>query len=683
MTLRRLLLLVTLFVIGHSCKTMAQEDGHSPNKIQQENARRKNKAILKRKDSFFGLHFDFHALPDDEHIGRTLTYGMIDSLLKAVHPDFIQVDCKGHPGISSYPTKVGTPAKSFDKDPLKLWRELTRKYGVALYVHYSGVYEKQAVRLHPEWAALNAAGKMDSDKISVHSGYVDELLIPQLKELSRDYGVDGVWVDGDCWAVVPDYSPAALKAFRAETGMTSIPRSSKDSGYARFLDFNRQSFLNYVQRYASAMHAFNPGFQVASNWAFSSFMPQPVTVDVDFLSGDLTPVNSLNNAAFEGRCLASQGKAYGKPWDIMSWGFTLNWDRQGLQTKKSAIQLEQEAAEIISMGGGFQCYFTQNRDASIKPWEIPTMKGLGDFVQACRAFCKGAIPVPQVAILYSGATHERETRNIFTNGGLERIKGITTALLDGQEAVEIKMEHHLHGNMQQYPLIVIPEWDWLADSLRNELLSYVSHGGRLLVIGTEATRLFEKEAGIRLEGQATANKIQYLGYDKDMAAIQGDYQPVELLTGTRSFGMLYDQQDLRFNARAAASIADYGKGQIACVFANMGENYQNNTSSLERDFLNGLLRELFARPMVSVSGSHLVHLAVNRLGTKCVIHLINTAGQHANKNFYSYDEIPAVGPLTLRIRMNKPNRLMLQPENRPLPFSYEKGEVMVKLPQLR
>ncbi|MDP4132322.1 MAG: hypothetical protein Q8939_19360, partial [Bacteroidota bacterium] len=64
MTLRRLLLLVTLFVIGHSCKTMAQEDGHSPNKIQQENARRKNKAILKRKDSFFGLHFDFHALPD-------------------------------------------------------------------------------------------------------------------------------------------------------------------------------------------------------------------------------------------------------------------------------------------------------------------------------------------------------------------------------------------------------------------------------------------------------------------------------------------------------------------------------------------------------------------------------------------------------------------------------------------
>jgi hypothetical protein len=492
-----------------------------------------------------------------------------------------------------------------------------------------------------------------------------------------------VWVDGDCWAVVPDYSPAALKAFQAETGITSIPRSSKDSGYARFLNFNRQSFLNYVQRYASAMHAFNPDFQVASNWSFSSFMPQPVTVDVDFLSGDLTPVNSLNNAAFEGRCLASQGQAYEKPWDIMSWGFTLNWDRQALQTKKSAIQLEQEAAEIISMGGGFQCYFTQNRDASIKPWEIPTMKDLGHFVQARRAFCKGAIPVPQVAILYSGATHERETQNIFTNGGLERIKGITTALLDGQQAVEIKMEHHLHGNMQQYPLIVIPEWDWLADSLRNELLSYVSRGGRLLVIGAEATRLFEKEAGIRLEGHAAVNKMQYLGYDKDMAAIQGDYQPVELLAGTRSFGMLYDQQDLRFSSRPAASIADYGKGQIACVFANMGENYQNNTSSLERDFLNGLVGELFTTPMVSVSGSHLVHLAVNRLGTKRVIHLINTAGQHANRNFYSYDEIPAVGPLTVRIKMNKPVRLMLQPENKPLPFRYEKGEVMVKLPELR
>lgn len=688
---------------------------------------------LKRKDSFFGLHFDFHAVTDDQHIGRTLTYGMIDSLLTEVRPDFIQVDCKGHPGISSYPTKVGTAATSFDKDPLRLWREVTRRHGVALYVHYSGVYDKQALKLHPDWAAMNSKGSMSSDNTSVFGPYADQLLIPQLKELSREYGIDGVWVDGDCWATVPDYGAAALKAFREQTGANKAPHqpvsNEYDSLYGQWMNFHRQAFLNYVQHYTSVMHSFNPDFQVASNWAFSSFIPRPVSVDVDFLSGDLTPVNSLNNAAFEGRCLASQAQAYNKPWDIMSWSFTLNWET-GLQTKKSAAQLEQEAAEIISMGGGFQCYFTQNRDASIKPWQIPTMAGLSSFVQARRKFCKGAIPVPQIAVLYSGAAHERRTREVFSNGGLERMMGITTALLDGQQAVEIKMEHHLHGKMNQYPLIVVPEWDWLPDPFRDELLQYVAGGGKLLVIGAKATRLFAKEAGLRLYGngdqtglhsrgtgmetdirlsgaKATAaagdsiaatatgdptlpttdtvqkNKLQYLGYQGILAGIRGDYQPTTLLPGTRAFGTLHDQQDFRFDTRPAASIASYGKGQIACIPEDMGLNYDHNGSFQQRNFLNDLVKELFASPVVTVFGSHLVHVAVDRLDSLTVIHLINTAGQHAVKETFSYDEVPALGPLLIRIRMKKPARLTLQPENQPIPFTYTKGEVVLRLPGLK
>ncbi len=73
---------------------------------------------------------------------------------------------------------------------------------------------------------------------------------------------------------------------------------------------------------------------------------------------------------------------------------------------------------------------------------------------------------------------------------------------------------------------------------------------------------------------------------------------------------------------------------------DLGENYRNNGSFLERDFLNGLVAALFANPMVKVTGSKLVHVAVNRLGTKTIIHLTNTAGQHAVKEIFSYDEVP-------------------------------------------
>ncbi|MFN3382624.1 MAG: hypothetical protein ACK41O_24420 [Runella zeae] len=240
---------------------------------------------LRRSESFFGLHFDFHASLRDTLIGKTLTDKMIDSLLKKVKPDFIQVDCKGHPGVTSYPTKVGHKPKHFEKDILKLFREVTRRNGVALYVHYSGVWDDEAAKNHPQWARVGADGKADPQKISFWGAYSDSLLIPQLKEVS-DYGVDGVWVDGDCWATNPDYSPKAIEEFRNTTGIQEIPRKKTDPHYDKWLEFHRVAFRRYVRKYTDALHAYNPKFQVASNWSFSAMMPEKVDINVDFLSGD-------------------------------------------------------------------------------------------------------------------------------------------------------------------------------------------------------------------------------------------------------------------------------------------------------------------------------------------------------------------------------------------------------------
>ena len=71
--------------------------------------------MLKRADCSFGVHFDLHASEDITDAGKTLTAEMIDTFLTRVNPDFIQIDCKGHPGISSYPTQVGYHVTSFGK----------------------------------------------------------------------------------------------------------------------------------------------------------------------------------------------------------------------------------------------------------------------------------------------------------------------------------------------------------------------------------------------------------------------------------------------------------------------------------------------------------------------------------------------------------------------------------------
>ena len=153
---------------------------------------------LKRAESFLGVHFDFHAGPDCTEIGKNTTRAMVENIINQVQPDYLQIDCKGHRGLSSYPTKVGNRAPGFVGDPLRVWRQVTAERGIALYMHYSGVWDSEVITRYPNWGAVNADGKVNWRATSFFGPYADRLLIPQLRELAGEYGVDGAWIDGEC-----------------------------------------------------------------------------------------------------------------------------------------------------------------------------------------------------------------------------------------------------------------------------------------------------------------------------------------------------------------------------------------------------------------------------------------------------------------------------------------------------
>jgi hypothetical protein len=639
------------------------------------------KTPLRRANSFFGLHFDFHASKNDTLVGKTLTEGMIDTLLSTVKPDFIQVDSKGHPGITSYPTKVpsGTHVKSFEKDPLVLFRKVTRKYGVALYVHYSGVWDDAALVKHPEWAAVDTAGIASKQKTSVHSQYVDKLLIPQLKEIA-DYGIDGVWVDGDCWAAIMDYSPTALQKFKQKTGISVVPKSVKDDHYQEFKDFNRQSFLDYVGHYTNELHQYKPTFQVASNWAFSSFMPEPVSLNVDFMSGDLQPMNGVGSAQFESRILATQSRVYKKPWDLMSWGFNTKYDDNS--SAKTALNLNQEVAEVIATGGSYQCYFTQNNDASIRVQQVKTMAEIAKFARQRQAFTQGAVAIPQIALLNSLASYKKFNHKVYSNSLIEPTRGVLGALLDAQNAVEIVSEHHIKGGMNKYPLIVIPEWDYLEEDFLQELKNYVKDGGNLLVIGSGAVNNFREELGIELVGKSKKERF-WVNVNQALGLVNGSLQNVKLNPDNQVFSNYYLNEDTRFPKGVSASWSNYGKGKMAGVYFNFGESYYHFQSPELRDFLNQIVSTLFPSPMVKISGSKLIHVTVNNLKGKTTVNLINSGGPYNSNKIVTYDELPPLYNLDMSIKLaQKPQKITQQPENISLPFTWQNGTATVKIPKL-
>jgi len=637
---------------------------------------------LRRSDSFLGIHFDFHAGPDCTQVGATLSEEMIQQIIDKVHPDYLQCDCKGHAGISSYPTKVGTPAPGFVRDPLRIWRDVTARNGVALYMHYSGVWDSAACREHPEWAAVDAKGEVSKDKTSVFGPYVDELLIPQLMELRRDYGMDGMWIDGECWATSVDYSPMALEAWRRAGHSEEPPRDPKDPLWPVWLEFHREGFTNYVRRYTDRLHEFDPQFQITSNWAFSSFMPEPVSIDLDYLSGDYSPRNSVNIGRIEARSLAAQGKA----WDLMAWGFSGSGD--GDWTTKGAVQLMQEAAVVISVGGGFQAYFPERRDASVNLWQMDVMAKVAQFCRARQAFCHQAQPVPQVAILNSSAAYYRASQQVYAGVDYQPMRGMLFYLLDGHNAVEVLSEHHLQGRMPEYGLIVLAQWDYLAPETINQLLDYVRGGGSLMLVGAGPVGLFKEHLGVQLEGsgQQGIRSLEWAGYRSPVAAHWFPAVVAPATDGSPTAEVFaWRSADAAGNPprRPAATVTQVGKGLIGAVYFDAGSSYHSHRQFTTSDMLNGLVRRLMPQPIVEVTGSPTVDVTVMTKDGRLMVNLVNTAGPHENASVYTFDHVPPVGPLDVTIRRDhRPKSVMLQPGARKAKFTYRDGQVRLRIDRL-
>ena len=585
---------------------------------------------LRRDQSFLGIHFDFHAGAKDVNIGANTTPEMVQAIIDCVHPDYLQVDCKGHPGYSSYPTEVGNPAPGLVCDPLAVWREVTARNGVALYMHYSGVWDTRAVELHPDWAVRKADGTISTTITSVFGPYADSLLIPQLKELAGKYKIDGVWVDGECWATLPDWGERAVGLFKEQTG-ADAPRSPQDTLWYEWKQFHREAFRSYLRHYADAVHESYPDFQICSNWSYTHHMPEAVSAPVDFLSGDYHLDNSVNSARIAARYLSHQGK----PWDLMAWGFVRG--ENNTRPPKSPVQLCREAAVTLSQGGGFQAYFTQNRDGSLDLGKLPPMAAAAAFARERQAFCHHSVSVPQVAVLLSTYDYQHYDNPKAPSALFPlpptAVGGILNSLLECQYSVDVLGEASLQPDMDRFSLIVIPECKTLDPQFRDGLVEYARRGGSLLVVGKTMAELFSGCSGVVLKGEEWFTE-------------------------------------------------GFGAGRIGFVPTEIADKYESGEDSEAiRGEVKRLVAELFPEPMVEVKSCPWVDVSVRRHKGRLQIHLVNTSGDH--RHIGIIDSIDPVCDIDVSVRLpRKPRKILRQPEGVSLPFDYRDGKAFFRLDTL-
>ena len=635
---------------------------------------------------FFGLHYDLHANENDTVLGKDATFEHIYAQLIKVRPDFVQYDCKGHPGYAGYPTKVGTPAPGIVGDALKVWRQVTRKLNIPLSVHYSGLWDTVAVSQHPAWARVQADGVRHKDRVCCNSAYVEELMIPQMLEVIDWYDVDGFWVDGDNWCASPCYCEACAALFEAETGIGRIPRSQGDPCWARWLAFHRESYEDYVREYTQAVHERKRDCLVCSNWMYSLRQPEEIRVPVDYLSGDFTPSFGCENAAVESRFLNSRGLS----WNLMAWGFFSvgqpheGWTYPGW-TFKTGEHLKQEAAEVMANGGNLFIYDQPQRSGRLAGWHHDILAEVARFCRQRQPFCQGTASVPQVALLHDPADYYAKNEPLYNPGrATDALQGALQALLENHFHTDILNDATLRRRIGEYPLVVVPEPDNLSAEVIAACQDYVHRGGHLLVSGPKAPALFSEVLGIEPEGEPQIAAYA-LAAGEERVSLKGLWQMVRP-KGASIVQYLYGGEESSEDRleEPAATLNGFGKGKALGIFGPVFEYLFQTHYPRLRKWLGDILDQLNPPNLLSVSAPARVEISLRTKENKMLLHLVNRgAGHPLSARNHAVEDIPPVGPIKITIPVSaEPKGVYLAPEKGEFASRWVPGSLEVAIASL-
>jgi hypothetical protein len=647
---------------------------------------------------YFGYEYDMHANTNDTDLGKHISVDYLVQQLKLAKVDFLQSDSKGHEGLVSWQSK--TPAASIASgivhEMIDYWVRAGKELGVPCQAHYSGIFDEAAGNKFPAWNAVDAQGNPVKGKMCPRGPYVDELLIPQAKELIDRYGVSALWVDGEIWAVVPCYCERCSQAFRDRYGYEP-PKSMDDENWTEWIGFTRDSFQEYVAHYANEIHRHNPKARVCSNWLHSFRNPGCPWVPTDYLSGDNLGTIAQPNSACEARFLSSRSR----PWEIVVWGFYYN--EKAPWVMKPLDLLKQHAASIIALGGNVNIYNQPkgHRDARIPTWQAERIGQVSDFAKARKEVCWHSETIPNAVILHSEYDfYAQKSKNIW-EAETSHLDGTVQALLDSSIATDLMDEWALLKQIDRFPLVVAPSQDKMSPVAVEALKSYVRNGGKLLVTGPEIYDTLGSDfLGVVSKGIAEQHSYHLPAGGERFPLSSYGHQggawtkvpvfPWRQVEPTTAKGIkpvtttLFDEDETPY---FGATINQIGKGSVAYIPCDIMTYYYNSRYTPVRKFIADVIAALDPEFPVHIQAPVAIEPVLRSKNGKKYIHLINRAsGIPVFENVRGSDEVPPVGPISIQMECSEsPKTVRLHFESGSVDWNYDKnaGRLTVRIPSVQ
>ncbi len=631
--------------------------------------------------------------PDEVPPGPT--EDAVRGLLDRIRPDALQVTAKGQAGFVPYPTRFGNrwPALDQDpwRDPLEVYVDAAARGQLPLILAYSSLVDHHQAYWRAEWQRVTSRRQpYRSQALCPNSGYIEELLLPQLDELVERYSPAGICLDGENWTVSPCYCAACETEFQM-LHERSAPLEPADLLWEDWLRFQRDSFHRYLARVARYLHDRQPDLLFASNAGFASHQPEPAPDGCGRGCWDLSPAFSHWQAGLEARVFDGRRM----PFDLMTWDrcSPRPWPT-GSQPAlpaypKSAAQLQQEGALILANGGKWTLWVTARKDGEPPEDSADALAAAAQFGRERTEWLGGTESAADVAIVHTDATHRKAGNGLYDPGpSLDRIRGAHQALVELHLPHDVVAEGTLRDELERYRLLILPEQIEFPEWFDSRLADWVQNGGRLLATGRVSPRLQEAVPVFALEELLG---VRWTGAQHAECATLLDGAPLRVVAPIYEVTLYEAEEWLPMLALAGAASTlhqpfatghVFGSGAAAYVAADLFAAYHRSQYPGLRRLLGGLLDRLHPERLISVTASPTVECVLRRRPGEWLLHLIeHSPGKSLAQNSAFIEDVPCTAPINVRLRLGEdPVSVQAQPGNTPIAWSRDGDAIQFLAP---
>ena len=246
--------------------------------------------------------------------------------------------------------------------------------------------------------------------------------------------------------------------------------------------------------------------------------------------------------------------------------------------------------------------------------------------------------------------------NMMWNVDASPVQGAVFAMLENSYGVDILDEWALLPRLTEFPMIVVPEQTDMSAEMVDALKKYTQEGGALLVSGSGMYNRFGSEF-LGFAGEETENDkcFDIPANDGSVPLFSKEWRLGTTTTGTAlgniGRGSLLEDKIM---PNPAAVINQVGKGQVLYVPTALFRDFAHNRYPMTRSFIGEITAKLLPNPVIRVKAPTCIDVTLRQREDEIIIHFVNRiSGIPNTPNNGAIDEIPPVGPIIIRLNMEK------------------------------